>query len=211
MRKLALYLIRLLTPLTYSRVTAGSVSQLIEPVKLPDGKPLVLEYLGKSRRMYRYRNENDGKIARLIWLKIFDQEKDLNISLDLLNKYLDSCLQLINEHDLARVANNLVMLKDSINNCTPVDVLYNQAAILLFDEDEDLGRYDADRNHAKVKAMKAYLDEDFFLTMLLKLLGFSGEESLSDILSYLKKSKVKLAAYQRILSESKDLTDTTGS
>lgn len=208
-RKLALYLIRRLMPLTYSRTTVAKMTQLVEPVLLPDGTPLILHYAGKDRKMYKYRNENDGKIGRLMWLKIFDDEKELNISVDLLNKYIDACLAEVDKGTLSKVAGHLLMLRDSVNNCTPVDVLYNQAAILMFDEDEDLNRYDADWNHAKIRAMKKYPNEGFFFACLLKLLGYSGEESISDILSYLKKSRVKLRAYARILSESGASASTT--
>jgi hypothetical protein len=203
----ALDLIALLRGTAYERITVSDEKQrqLVEPVTDEQGRPLMLTYLGKERQMYKYKNENDGMIGRLFWIRIFDLEKERGATKAQTNAYLDKTLQMLNEGKPAEAGNAVLMLKDLVNNCSPIDVLYNQAAILLFDDEEDLSTYDADRNAAKIKAMKGYPDPGFFFALLLTPARTSGKVSVADIRALLKRDMLKNRAYERVLSEMGEL------
>ncbi|MEQ9022998.1 MAG: hypothetical protein RLN82_09600 [Pseudomonadales bacterium] len=199
-RRIALFLIRLLSRFTYTERTVAKEQHKVEPVIDKDGNPLVLHYLGKDRQMYKFKNEADMAVARAIWSKFFDTEKELRIQRDELSKSLHKTIDSVNKGEVSQAGFNLIMLKDWVDNLTPMEVLLNQAGIMFFDEEEDLRRFDGDRHHVKLQAMKAHPDQGFFLNLLLSQSGISGDQSLKDIQSYLFKSQVKIKSYRRIIS-----------
>lgn len=210
MHKIILYIIRILSRYAYKAVTVSDKDEQVKVERVMDeeGRPLILHYYGKDRPMWKYKNENDIRIARSIWLKFFDSEKEQNITTDMLVKYCKDTIESINNNNLAKAGSNQFALLDIIQNLTPMDVLRNQFAVLLFDEEENLKAFDADRHAAKVQAMRNYPDQGFFFSMLLKVGGISGGESPKDILKYLRASEVKLRAYTRMLSDPQESNHT---
>ncbi|MFN7611501.1 MAG: hypothetical protein ACK5QX_11290, partial [bacterium] len=98
-------------------------------------------------------------------------------------------------------------MQDTINNCTPIETLYNLAAMLYFDKNEDLKCFDQDYNSVKIAKFKKIKDQGFFFDRLLQK-GFktTGGQSPEDMLKYLKQSAVKLKAYRQMLFENTDTT-----
>lgn len=199
-KRIALYLISILRHFTYTERTVAKEKHKVEPVIDREGNPLILHYMGEDRQMYKYRNEADMTVARAIWSKFFESEKELHIQREELSKSLEKTITANDEGETSKVGFNLIMLKDWVDNLTPMEVLLNQAAIMFFDEEEDLLRFDGDRHHVKLKAMKQHPDQGFFLNLLLSHSGISGDQSLKDIQDYLIKSQVKIKAYRQIIS-----------
>ncbi|MEQ9426961.1 MAG: hypothetical protein RJQ09_21235 [Cyclobacteriaceae bacterium] len=187
-----------LTSLGYEKLTVDKVnSKLIERV---DG--LSLFYNGKQRQLYKYVNQADMVSAREVWHLAYDQELGIGLSREHLLKYVDKTIAANDKGEVSKIGELMFMLKDTLENCTPNDAIYNLASVMYFDRDEDLKKWDADWNAEKIAAFKNHPDQAFFLTRFFKDLGRQGEQSVTDTLTYLRQSNLKLKAYSRLLSES---------
>jgi len=179
------------------KLTVSGEQRKVAPL-LDGGKPVILRYGGKDHQMYRYKNENDMKIGRSIWLKFFESQKELKIAAGQLSGHFETMITCINGRDYAKVSAMAFMLKDWVDNLTPMRLLLEQAAVLYFDAGEDLATLDMKLQEEKVKAMEQY-GAAFFLKALLIQSGMSSEDSLADILAFLKASEVKVRAYEKVL------------
>lgn len=206
-RKVLKKLIECLVAYTQEKITFGEISHKIEPVFMDNGQQLTLYYAGKDRPQYKFINEADMAINRSIWLTFFDQERQMNANRETLSKGLSKAIEQFNKQDYASMASTIVIMKDLVDNVTPMDVLFNQAAILYFDKDEIVSEFNGDHHAMKVAAMKAHPQPGFFLKKLLKDSGISSDQSISSILSSLKKGAAKAAAYQRVIEGEDYLKD----
>ena len=159
-KKLILRLIQWLTSLIRETVTVASEQRKVEPLLDRNGKQVFLRYLGKDRPMYRYKNEQDMRIERSIWTKFFETEKELKIRREELSDKFGKIIQMLDKHEYTNIGTTVMLLKDWIDNLTPMEVLLNQAGIMIFDADENLLQFDGDHHYHKMQAMKTYPDHD---------------------------------------------------
>ncbi len=194
MRKLILKLATFLYSLTYERIILDKVnSKLIRPVE-----GLVIDGV----QYYEFVNVADMPQERFVHYLHLRQELSMGIDRETLNKYLDEIMNCNNQEpiDKSRIGAFLYMMKDTINNCTPLETMYNMAALVYFDKREDLKCYDQDYNTLKIEAFKKIKNQGFFFERLLRRgLKTTGEQSPEDIAKYLNQSAVKLRAYRQML------------
>jgi hypothetical protein len=199
MRKLIARLAAWLLTFTYERVTLDKVNKkLIKPVE-----GLIINGV----QYYEFVSIGDMPQERFVHYQHLRQEAVMNLDRETLNRYFDELKKANNGKDTSRIGALLYMLQDTINNCTPLEVLYNLAALVYFDKHEDIGCFDGDYNARKIALFKELPNQGFFLTRLLqKGLKLAGEQSPDDILKSLRQSAVKLKAYQQILFEHSETT-----
>jgi hypothetical protein len=185
---IAARLIRWLTPLAYAKLTLDKVNQkLIEPVVDLPG-------------YWRFVNPADMPEARFVHYLHYVKQLAMNVDEDLLLKYLAGFKDAFEKGDKAKFYAYEFMLKDTLQHVTPVETYYWMAALLYFDEVEDVSCFDHDYNQRKIQHFKTLPNQTFFLSVLIKHLKKSGEELLSDIQDSLKLSLLKAEKYERILS-----------
>ena len=194
MRKLITRLAAWLLTFTYERVTLDKVnSKLIKPVE-----GLIINGV----QYYEFVSISDMPQERFVHYQHLRQEATMNLDRETLMRYFEELKTANNKKDSSRIGALVYMLQDTVTNCTPLEVLYNLAALIYFDKDEDIGCFDGDYNARKIKLFKEYPNQGFFLTRLLqKGLKLATSQSPEDILKSLRQSAVKLEAYRRILSE----------
>jgi hypothetical protein len=192
-RKLLLYIISKLQRLTYEQMTVDNINKkLIRPV---DG--LIID----GKQYYEFANNADMPFARFMHHEYFRQELVLGLDREQMNKHLEELEKALDENRVSRMGSIIYMLRDTINNCTPLESLYNLASLNYFTKNEDISCYDFDYNNEKIKKFKELPNQAFFLTRLLKKnLKIHGRLLQVDINDYLSKSAVKLKAYKQILS-----------
>lgn len=194
MKKIIRWIVSKLLPLTYERLTLDKVnSKLIVPVDW-----LVID----GRQYYQFVNFADMPQARMVHFKHFRQELVMGIDRDQINEYLENMKDANDKGEKSQLGALIYMLQDTINNCTPLEAMYNMAALVWFDRDEDLKCFDGDYNLEKIRAFKTFPDQTFFFERLLREgLKDAGVETPNAIEDYLRKSAIKLRAYAQILSE----------
>jgi hypothetical protein len=179
--------------LTYEAVTLDDINKkMIRPVE-----ELVIDGV----QYYEFVNAADMPEARFVHYQHLRAELTMSMGTDLINQYLDEMEIANNDKNSSRSGSLIYMMRDTVNNCTPLEVLYNMAALVYFDKKEDLSCFDGDYNQRKIALFKKYPNQGFFFDRLLrKGLKTVGVESDEDIKDYLMKSAVKLKTYERILS-----------
>ena len=200
-RKTFVKFITWLYTLTYEPLQLDKInSKLIRPVE-----GLVIDGI----QYYEFVSLSDMPQERFIHYLHLRQEMSLSMDRELANKYFEEMKACLNNEpvDKARLGALLYTMQDTINNCTPIETLYNLAAMLYFDKNEDLKCFDQDYNTVKIAKFKKIKDQVFFFDRLLRK-GFktTGEQSPDDMLKYLKQSAVKLKAYRQMLFEKTDTT-----
>lgn len=197
MRRIVLWIIEKLYPLTYRRTTLDQVNhKLIRPVPglLLDG----VQY-------YQFVQVADMPQERFVAYLQFRNELNMGVDRDLLNRYIDKLKEANNKNDSSQIGSLLYMLQDTVNNCTPMEALFNIASLLYFDKEEDLRTYDIDYNAHKIARFKAVRDKSFFFTNLLENgLKLTGAQLPPDIEKSLRLSALRLTTYAQILSEKSD-------
>lgn len=194
LKKFLKWFIAVLSKWVYEPVTLDKLNKkVIEPV------PGLL-VLGKQA--YRFANQADMPQARFAHFLTFHNELRMGITTDLLNEYIDKVVEANDKGQRSEIGQLMFMLKDTANNCTPIESLYNVAALMFFNRDEDLGCYDFDYNERKIAAFKSNNDQSFFLRTALKYSTAPGESLPDNIEDSLALSQEKLHLYRRMLSES---------
>lgn len=188
-------IIALLMRLSYKKITLDNVNKkLIKPVP-----GLIIDGV----QYYQFVQIADMPQNRFVHYLQFNQEMSMGIDRKMLNDYIDAVCAANNKQDLSQIGNLMFMLRDTINNVTPVETLYNLASLLYFEQKEDISCYDLDYNAEKVKKFKAIHDKGFFFrTLIEQNLVSIGPEQPEDFLDYLSLSMVKLKAYAQMVSES---------
>lgn len=159
-----------------------------------------------GNQYYEFVSSADMPEARFVHFNHLRQELAQGMDIATGNKYLEEMKVANNTNDRSRNGALIYMMQDTMNNCTPLESLYNIAALIYFEKFEDLSCFDNDYNAAKIKAFKAYPNQGFFLSrLILKGLKNVGKESPEDIQKYLRASAVKLKAYQQMLSERSEI------
>lgn len=194
MKKLLLKLATFLYSLTYERISLDKInSKLIRPVE-----GLVIDGL----QYYEFVNVADMPQERFVHYLHLRQELSMGMDRETMNKYIDELIKSNDQDEKSRMGAFLYMMKDTVNNCTPLETMYNMAALVYFDKHEDLKCYDQDYNTQKIQAFKKLKDQGFFFERLLRRgLKTTGEQSPEDIAKYLNQSAVKLRAYRQMLFE----------
>lgn len=188
-RHIAEYLLRI----TYEKLTLDQVNKkLIRPVP-----GLIIA----GEQYYEFVNLADMPESRFVHFLDFDQEFTLGMDRATVIEYCEELRRANNKSDASRIGSLVFMLEDSIKNCTPVQAMYNLAALVYFTESEDLRCFDADVAAEKIKAFKTLKDKGFFFGRLLEQgLKIPGDKLPADMNDYLRRSLVKLNAYGRIRS-----------
>jgi hypothetical protein len=171
----------------------GINSKMVNPVE-----GLVME----GKQYYEFVSTADMPEARFVHFQHLRRELAMAMTPEKANEFLNGMREAMAKGDVSMNGALIWMMQDMINNCTPIEVLYQLAALVYFEKDEDLSCFDHDYNSRKIKLFKRYPNQSFFLSRLLsKGLKNVGQESPEDIQKYLRASAVKLEAYNRILSE----------
>ncbi|ELR69162.1 hypothetical protein C900_05358 [Fulvivirga imtechensis AK7] len=191
--KLLLKLIAFLYNFTYEGVYLDDVNKkMIRPVPrlIIDGK-----------QYYEFLQPADIPQNRFVHYLDFREESEMGVTRELLNKYIQELIKANDNHENSRIGSLLYMLQSTVNDCTPIEVLYNMASLMYFDKDEDISCYDLDYNQEKIRKFKKLPDQGFFLrTLCERSLKLTGKSLPKDIDLYLRLSKVKLNAYQQMLT-----------
>jgi hypothetical protein len=194
MKNLLLKITTWLYSLTYERMELDKVnSKMIRPVQ-----GLVIDGV----QYYEFVNVSDMPQARFVHYQHLRQELSMGMDRELSNKYLEEMKLTLNEEpaDKSRLGALIDMMQDTINNCTPLEALYNLAALVYFDKKEDISCFDGDYNAAKIAAFKKLPDQGFFFARLLREgLKVAGGTSPDDTEKYLRQSAVKLRGYSQML------------
>lgn len=192
MKKLLLKLATFLYSLSYERISLDKVnSKLIRPVE-----GLVIDGV----QYYEFVNVADMPQERFVHYLHLRQELSMGIDRETLSRYVDEFILANDKDEKSRIGALAYMLKDTLSNCTPLEAMYNMAALVYFDKREDLKCYDQDYNTLKIQAFKKLKDQGFFFERLLRRgLKTTGEQSPEDIAKYLSQSAVKLKAYRQML------------
>jgi hypothetical protein len=196
MKRIILWLLEKLYAFTYEPLKMDKVnSKMIRPIH-----SLIID----GQQYYEFVNLADMPKSRMIHYKHLRQELIMGMDRDQINEYLDKMEAANNEGNTSLNGAMIYMLRDTINNCTPLEALYNMAALLYFDKDEDLKCFDADYNMRKIALFKQLPDQSFFFKRLLREgLKDCGVEMPGDIDHYLRQSTIKLKAFAGILSEAR--------
>lgn len=182
---------------TYEKITVDSVNhKLIRPVD-----NLVID----GRQYYEFVNLVDMPDSRYVHFLNFNREFNMGLDRATITEYIDKIIKANDSDEKSKIGMLCYMFKDTVNNLTPVESMYNLASLVYFDKDEDLKVWDHDYNHEKIAAFKELPDQAFFFTRLFERgLSRAMTESPEDIAKYLRKSAVTLKAYARIRSELND-------
>lgn len=186
-----------LLQVTYEPIRLDSVNKkLIRPVE---------NLVVNGRQYYEFVNPADMPDSRFVHYLNFVRELNAGLDRETQNKYIDELMKANDKGERSRIGSLLYMLRDTINNCTPLEAMYNIASLMYFDEEEDLKTWDHDYNIAKIEQFKKIKDQGFFFARLFERgLNRPGLGSPEDIAAYLKQSAVKLQAYRQLLSEKSD-------
>jgi hypothetical protein len=166
--------------------------KLIVPV---DG----MEYDGKP--LYRYANALDYGNTREVMFRVFDQTLTRNIDDAELIKSLTRLIKAINVNDSNAAKMIAYSLIEMVKDNTPIDGLFNIAALYYFTLEEDIETFDMDVNKAKVAHFKAQPLGSFFLPTLLKTLGKYKEKSQSELALMLTNQAEKAGALMEIINK----------
>lgn len=193
MKKILRWLGEWLLRSTYEPIRLDSVNKkLIRPVE-----NLVIDGV----QYYEFVNVADMPDSRYVHYLNFVRELNMGMDRETVNEYLTELIKANDANERSRIGSLLYMWQDSLNNCTPMEAMYNIAALVYFDKDEDLKTWDNDYNQAKIAGFKKLKDQGFFFARLFEqTLNRPGLGSPDDIAKYLKESGVKLQAYARIRS-----------
>lgn len=186
---IAAYLVKVLTPLAYQPMKLDGLNQkLIEPVYGLSG-------------YWKFANVADMPQARFVHYLNLTNRLKLNIDEQDLIAYLDGMKQAFDAKDPSKFYGLEFMLRDLVTTCTPVETYYWMAALLYFDEQEDLKTFDHDYNLRKVDYFKSLPDPTFFLARLIERLQQSGELLATDIKASLTEAQQKVNQYTRMRGE----------
>ncbi|MBL6448576.1 hypothetical protein JMN32_19855 [Fulvivirga sp. 29W222] len=190
--KLLLSLISFLYKLTYEGVYLDGVNKkMIRPVP-----KLIID----GKQYYEFVQPADIPQNRFVHYLDFRDESQMGMDRTTLNKYFSAIKEANDSGEVSRVGSLVYMAQSSINDCTPIEVLYNMASLMYFDKDEDISCYDLDYNQDKITKFKSLPDKSFFLkTLLEQSLKITGKSLPKNIDQYLKLSMVKLRAYNQTL------------
>lgn len=198
MKKLLIIFIGWLQQFTYQKVlikdieTDGINKKVIVPVP---------ELIINGKQYYKFKQAADIPQNRFVHYLDFREESKMGMTREEIITYCNELIKANNKGDLSRVGALSITLKDSVANCTPIEVLYNLASLVYFTKDEDLSCYDLDYNEEKIRLFKQVKNKGFFLTQLLEnTLKVTGQSLPEDIEDYLRKSQVKLNAYRQMLT-----------
>jgi len=187
--KIAAWLIKILTPLAYVKMTVDAVNKkLVEPLAGLPG-------------YYRFVSPADMPQARFVHYMHLVKRLSMNVDEELLNRYLTLLTRAFEEGEKEKFHGAMYMLKDTMATIRPTETYYWLAALMYFKKDEDISTFDFDVNVRKVNFFKGLPNQTFFLATLLNRLNVSGSQSLEEIETYLKESQVKAESYGRILTE----------
>jgi hypothetical protein len=191
-KKLLIHFISFLQRLVYEKHTLDKINQkLIEPVE-----GLIIGGV----QYYRFVNPADMPEGRFVHFLHLERELTMGIDSKGLKEYLSQIIQANNKGDKSRIGQLAFMLIDTVENCTPLEALYNLACLVYFDKEEDLSCFDADYQARKMAEFKALNNQSFFLATLMKHLNPHGQQSMREIEESLRESQVRMSAYLRLLS-----------
>lgn len=190
-KKILLYCIGFLQRMCYEKITLDKInSKLIRPVP-----QLIID----GRQYYEFVNAADMPQARLVHYTYLREEMSMGIDRTTLNEYFDRLLEANKTSDTNRIGSLLFMAKDTVNNLTTVESLFNMATLWYFDKDEDISTFDYDYNQVKLKSFKAFHDKGFFFGRLLEVsLKHTGLSLPADTQQFLNVNEAVLTAYSRI-------------
>lgn len=197
-RTAAAWIIGKLQPLAYKPHLLDSVNRkLIEPV------------LGLSG-YYKFVNVADMPRGRFVHYLNLTERLKMNIDEADLIQYLDQMKKAIESKDQGKYFTLDFMLRDLVQNCSPIETYYWMAALYYFDEEEDLKTFDYDYNLRKVAYFKSLPNTAFFLARLIESLQSSGELLAADIEHSLREAQQKENRYSRMLSGMQSSSSSSG-
>jgi hypothetical protein len=142
-----------------------------------------------KRKFYRVVNDYRLPVGRHKFVSARLQEAELRMTLETLMKYIDNIENAINggigKIDLGKVHMNLYAMRSRAKLGFDTKTIERLAAVVYFDETEDLRDFDEDYGDKKIEFWKKYSSYDFFLTRpISELLGMNNlsEESLKSCL-----------------------------
>jgi hypothetical protein len=151
---------------------------------------------------YRFIKDTSMPWGRYMFLQTFLSEQSLRMDTELLKGYCLEMKKAVNGNlkngiDLTRLIRIVTQMESRVELAFEVDTTYRLAAVIYFDDTEDLYTYDKAYNDKKVVLWKEAKVVDFFYTRpASELLGLSGS-SPEDLQTFITQQTELL----KILSE----------
>ena len=116
---------------------------------------------------FRYVNAEDVPPFRNLNFLNHRQELAMGADREFINQVLDQVTKHIEDKNYSKATTATMVLKDTVNNLTPIEAFYWQAALLYFDPTtENTVEFDMDLNLRKIADFKAFERPGFFLRTL---------------------------------------------
>lgn len=143
----------------------------------------------QKRKFYRVTNDYRLPVGRHKFVSARLQEAELRMTTETLMKYIDNIERAINggvgNIDLGKVHMNIYAMRSRAKLGFDTKTIERLAAVVYFDDTEDLSDFDEEYGEKKIEFWKKYACYDFFLTRpISELLGMNNlsEESLKSCL-----------------------------
>lgn len=142
---------------------------------------------------YRFVQETNMPWGRYMYLQTFLYEQNLRIDVVSLKEYMSRLIKVLNGTkgtiELYKAFQIIGQISSRCELAFEVDTTYRLAAVIYFDETEDLYGYNKPHNDKKIAAWKEAKATDFFYTMPMKeFLGLS-DSSPQDLLTFMETQK----------------------
>lgn len=148
-------------------------------------------FVVNGRSFYKFTNAGSTNILRGIATMNLYNLSECKISADELNRISDDGLSAVNKGDLGKIAVLFHFLKERLTWQFDPDALYDLAAIIYFDKDENLLDYDPEYAKKKIAFWKEHGGKDFFLQKILPITSESLTIRAKDLATYLEGLKAK--------------------
>lgn len=149
----------------------------------------------KGRTYYRFTDDHQIPTGRYKYIYAALKEVDLRMNLETLQNYVNEIKRVLNGGDKKNLVSMEALWRVTLNLESRISLAFEPAsverlaAVLFFDETEDLRTYDRKYGEDKIKYWKENNVKDFFLTMpIIELLGLKGI-SLTSLEEYIQESQ----------------------
>ena len=150
----------------------------------------------KGKSYYRFIDDHQIPTGRYKYIYAALKEVDLRMNLETLQNYVNEIKKVLNGGDKKNLVSMESLWRVTLNLESRISLAFEPAsverlaAVLFFDETEDLRTYDKKHGDDKIKYWKDNNVKDFFLTMpIIELLGLKNI-SLTSLEEYIQESQL---------------------